>query len=415
MQELYTRLFKVIVKDLKSAILLLVQCLKTKPIITLSVGTLVILVGLLLGIIFTTLSNLIIVVLIIIYFINKIKFIYKNYKKIEEEKIVNLERERLQNKDLSLQSKQQELEVEKKSLEARQQELEVEKQYIETRQQEFEIERQELEVRQQELETGIEASEQELTELDRVYEQILETRQNEFDKLKDQERESKKALLRDLEEKVKEWLDQDRTTLLERAGDTLRIQLGEDSWELNAIETSKPIQKLFGVSSSDLKRRLKRIETDRDNSLLAQNKHFDGLLIDKQDFRREKSLDRKIRFGVYEFNAIFFCANFLAYYKCYWNFIKHLRVDEEICEILYDSIVSVKLKTRSSARLKDQTAEREYRDFLSMTTKDGKIISFRIDEDRIERIGTEGSMSESQTEEAGRILRQILRQRRIDI
>ena len=77
--------------------------------------------------------------------------------------------------------------------------------------------------------------------------------------------------------------------------------------------------------------------------------------------------------------------------------------------------VSVKVKQRSSARLKDQTKKRTYKDFLSITTMDGKIFSFRIDEDRTERIETEGSLRESQIEEAGRIIRDILRQRRIDV
>lgn len=44
---------------------------------------------------------------------------------------------------------------------------------------------------------------------------------------------------------------------------------------------------------------------------------------------------------------------------------------------------------------------------------DGKIFSFRIDEDRTER--TEGNLRQSQIEEAGRTIRDILRQRRIDI
>ncbi len=44
---------------------------------------------------------------------------------------------------------------------------------------------------------------------------------------------------------------------------------------------------------------------------------------------------------------------------------------------------------------------------------DGKIFSFRIDEDRTER--SEGRLRESQIKEAGRTIRDILRQRRIDV
>lgn len=86
-------------------------------------------------------------------------------------------------------------------------------------------------------------------------------------------------------------------------------------------------------------------------------------MIEQRDFRVDDGLDRKKRYGVYEFNVIFICANFLGYYKCYWNFIRRLPVDE----------------------------------------------------DRKKRIGTEGSLRESQIEEAGRIIRDILRQRRIDV
>jgi peptidoglycan hydrolase CwlO-like protein len=415
LQELCTRLLRAIVADFKSIILVLVQCLKRQPIITLSVGTIIIVVGLLFGIIFPDLSNLIIIVLIFAYLIKKIKDIYKAHENIERQKFVNLEKIRLQNQKINLQSNEQELEADRQDLEARQQELEAERQELEPERQELEAERQDLEAERQELEAGIETSEQELTELKRIYEQKLETRQNEFDKLKDQERESKEALLRDLEEKVKEWLAQDKITLLKRASNILVIEPDRESGELNTIQVSQPIQRLFGVSSWNVKRRQNWIETDRDNNLLYQDEHFKGLLIEKRDFRVDDCLDRKKIYGVYEFNVIFICANFLGYYKCYWNFIRGLPVDEEICEILYDTIVSVKVKGRSSARQKDQAIERIYRYFLSITTMDGKIISFRIDEDRKKRIATEGSWRESQIEEAGRIIRDILRQRRIDV
>lgn len=415
LQELCTKLFRAIVQDLKSIILVLVQCLKRQPIITLSVGTILVVLGLLFGMIFTNLSNLIIILLIFAYLIKKIKSIYHEHEKIEKQKLVNIEKLNLQNKEIDLQSSQQELEVERQELEARQQELETERREFESYQQELEADKQELESRQQELEARIEASEQELTELERIYEQKLETRQNQFDKLKDHERELKEASLQNLEEKVKRWLDQDKIYLLERASEILLIQIGRESGELNTIQTSQPIKRLFGVSPWNVERIQNRVETDRDNNLLSQSKDFQGLLINKRDFITGYGLDRKRRYGVYEFTAIFLCANFLAYYKCYWNFIRRLTVDEEICEILYDSIVSVKVKERSSANLKDPKTKRTYKEFLSITTMDGKIFSFRIDEDRKERIETEGSLRQSQIEEAGRIIRDILRQRRIDV
>ena len=149
-----------------------------------------------------------------------------------------------------------------------------------------------------------------------------------------------------MEEKVKEWIDQDKTILLKRASRTLLIQIGKESGELNTIQTSDPIQKLFGINLWNVKRMQNWVETDRDKNLLSQVNDFNSLLIDKHDFRVGYGLDKKRRYGVYEFNAIFFCANFLAYYRCYWDFIRGLPVDEEMCEILYDSIRICQSKTK---------------------------------------------------------------------
>ncbi|MBD2577487.1 hypothetical protein [Oscillatoria sp. FACHB-1406] len=379
-QELCNRLLRVIFDDLNRVLL---------------VFTVFIMGGLLSRVIFTIAYNSIVIAFIFIYLFKQLNDIHKEYEKIERQNFVDLERNRLR-----LQAKQQELEKKEHELGVRQQELE-EKKY-------------ELGVRQQELEVSIESCTKKLTELERIYVQLFEARQNQFDKLKDDERECKKTSLQDLEEKVKKWLDQDKATLIERARKTLLIQIGRETGELNTLQTSQPIQRLFGVSSRHVERIQDRIETDRDSNLF-QRKDVKGLLISNRDFRRDCGLDGKKRYGIYEFTAIFFCANFLAYYRCYWNFIRHLTVDEEICEILYDTIVSVKVKERSSTNLKDHKLKRIYKEFLSIATMDGKIFSFRIDEDRTERTETEGSLRESQIEEAGRTIRDILRQRRIDV
>ena len=100
------------------------------------------------------------------------------------------------------------------------------------------------------------------------------------------------------------------------------------------------------------------------------------LSIDDNDFYlEEKRSSSKDIFGVYEVVIIFLCSNFLTYYKCYFNFIQNKKIDEENCEYLYDSIVSVKVqdKSRSGDNSKDT-----YRKRLLITTSDGKIVCFRF-------------------------------------
>ena len=70
------------------------------------------------------------------------------------------------------------------------------------------------------------------------------------------------------------------------------------------------------------------------------------------------------RYGVYEFLVIFLCANFLAYYKCHFNFIQGRTVNDETCEYLYDSIVSVRVQEKSSTKSnsgEDKDKERQFK------------------------------------------------------
>lgn len=224
----------------------------------------------------------------------------------------------------------------------------------------------------------------------------------------------KKNKLQNLEEKVKQWLEEDKQYLLERARDVLWIQTSISTDANKDKEAIDPIHKLVGIKykeSRNLEEENKIIETDRDRYLFPNQKL--RLLIEEKDFRIGKGVDGKERTGIYEFTSIFFSRDFLAYYKCYWNFIKNLSVEEEVCEILYNNIVSVKLKERSSTKSKDIRYKRIYRNFLSITTTDGKIFSFRIDKDRKEKSGS--TLRESQVEEAGRIIRYKLRQNAKDI
>jgi hypothetical protein len=113
------------------------------------------------------------------------------------------------------------------------------------------------------------------------------------------------------------------------------------------------------------------VESDSDLHLeLLENPE---IYIDPKDFESEPSCQGNNRqYGVYEFLIIFLCGNFMAYYKCYYNFIRGKTVDEEICEYLYDCIVSLKIQEKSSLRLKDERQKNVYRKRLSILLKTEK-------------------------------------------
>jgi hypothetical protein len=78
---------------------------------------------------------------------------------------------------------------------------------------------------------------------------------------------------------------------------------------------------------------------------------------------------------------------------------------------MYDSIVSIKIKEKSSVRLKNEQQKNVYRKRLLITTNDGKILCFNFSRNRVEKTY---SIRFSQIEEAAIAIRDMLRQRRID-
>ncbi len=147
-----------------------------------------------------------------------------------------------------------------------------------------------------------------------------------------------------------------------------------------------------------------------DNTRLESDKQ--RRLISLDDFKSVKTLDgRKRIYGVYEFIVIFLCKNFLSYYRCYWNFMRGVSVDDEICEYLYDSIASVKIRERASSN-DSSVKKRVYREFLSITTTDGREVEFKIEEPK--KISSDYWYS-SNARSAAQAIRRMLRQRRIDV
>jgi hypothetical protein len=229
--------------------------------------------------------------------------------------------------------------------------------------------------------------------------------------------ESQKYLLRSLEERVKEWLEEDKEKCV--VGGLNHLQIKGVWWGVNdsnyKVELDGyPIVSFIGIGSDEVDKSL-IIKGNRDLDEVANKNQ--GLYIDIGDFYKVKGFDGKLRYGVYEFVVIFLSDNFISYYKCYYDFVKGNGVDIETCEYLYDSIVSVKTQEKSSLRLKNPEERRKYRDLLSVTTMDGKILYFELQEDRKESIYSSRGTSRryvSGINQAAERIRSWLRCRRVD-
>lgn len=224
------------------------------------------------------------------------------------------------------------------------------------------------------------------------------------------------SYIKELETQILEWIEQDEQYLINKARNELQIKdpenLEPDQYKAEE-EFLKPIVSFCGIPSPSHKNFI--ITTDRELETVIEKNN--ELCIDKNDFYSVKGLDNKFKYGVYEFVAIFLFANFLSYYRCYWNFLKRDAVDIETCEYLYDSIVSIKTQEKSSLRLKNSDHRRKYRDLLSITTMDGNILYCKMDDDRTQNIYSRNQKSKNYISDLNRAaasIRYWLRQRRVD-
>ncbi len=176
----------------------------------------------------------------------------------------------------------------------------------------------------------------------------------------------------------------------------------------NTLQTTEPIIVMKGVAKlSDAIAEGTIIENDSEMNLSKNNQN---ILIHENDFKSDS--DNKI-YGVYEFLTLFLCANFITYYRCYFNFITGNPVNEESCDYMYDSIVSIKIQERSSNRLKNENEKRIYGKRLVLTTSDGKAFRILIAIDPKTNLGI--SVRLSDVDQVAQEVRDILREnRRID-
>ncbi|MCX5964558.1 MAG: hypothetical protein NT070_15900 [Cyanobacteria bacterium] len=224
-----------------------------------------------------------------------------------------------------------------------------------------------------------------------------------------------------LEEYVENLLKNDISLLPGKAMKYLNIEY-EDETNITKLNVLKrlPFPMAIGISRTERGKLNKRInsgenasllvESDNDRSLKSVEKT--NLSIDENDFYcATKYSSSTNAFGVYEFVVIFLCSNFLTYYRCYFNFVQGQPIDEEYCEYLYDSVVSVKVQEKS--RIGDDSSRKSiYRRRLLITTTDAKIICFRFPQ---HRITSAVSGKSSDIDGAATAIREMLRQRRIDI
>ncbi|BAY82761.1 hypothetical protein NIES267_22450 [Calothrix parasitica NIES-267] len=237
-------------------------------------------------------------------------------------------------------------------------------------------------------------------------EELCQRKEDEIEALERQIRESKIYDISDLEEKIDKWLEEDKNHLIKLGIEKLKIE--------RLVDTAQPILSFVGINSSD-KSDSYILSTDRELEYI--NNKYKEILINENDFYKEKGNDGKYRYGVYECFLIYLGENFLSYYKCYWNFLKGANVDEETCEYLFDSIVSVKTRERSSLNQQNPEEKRKYADILSLTTMDGKIVYFKMSDDKKQKINSNDkrvSQYVSGINQAAVRIRYWLRKRRVD-
>ena len=136
-------------------------------------------------------------------------------------------------------------------------------------------------------------------------------KEQRIQEIKTQESRRQENRLQYLKSVVYKLLDKDTDQLIKSNMEKLKIEsIDKLSKKQNIMQTTEPIIVMKGVSTiSDASTEGTIIETDSEMNLSRDNKN---ILIQKDDFQSDS--DNKI-YGVYEFLALFLCANFITYYR----------------------------------------------------------------------------------------------------
>jgi hypothetical protein len=199
------------------------------------------------------------------------------------------------------------------------------------------------------------------------------------------------------EEQIDKWLRQDRLNFFETSASKLDVKI-IGRWDETPIESQNVvIDKPITLSSG----------------YYLEPKDLYWTAQFGEDYFREKGVDNRTRYTIHRFMVIYPCRNFLTIYQCYWNFLKGSSHFVETREYLYDTIVSVR---NSELSLPTNEGQRfVFTEFLSLSTTDGKEIEFPAVFDKHLIDESYSGSNNSRIKRAARSIRQLLRQRRIDI
>lgn len=199
------------------------------------------------------------------------------------------------------------------------------------------------------------------------------------------------------DEQIDQWLSQDRRKFFNKAPKKLDIiaDVNSDNVPLGPLNVLKT----------------ESIELSSGFELKTDEKFWANRI--GQDYFCEKGIDGIPRYSIHTFMVICLCRNFLAYYRCYWNFLKGESLFVETNEYLYDTIVSVRNSELSEVIGEGQRLV--FMEFLNISTTDGKGIEFPavFDPRMIEESSLESDTST--VKNAARVIRELLRERRIDM
>jgi hypothetical protein len=256
-------------------------------------------------------------------------------------------------------------------------------------------------LREKELTAQIELIGNDLISLKQKRSRLINCCQNKCSEIESQK--SRLEELSYLDELTKKWLEKDVENLINRAKGKLDLIGSEHIGEFGALKID-PIRAVNGCTSRTLSPKL-LVEDDSE-----KNSRREKILALCSKYARSEDdyNGRGRRYGIYEFQTIFICSNFLSSYKCYYNFILDKRIDEEYCEYLYDSIVFTKIQEQSS--INTQGASRKKVNSMTISTNDGKLISLQIGRSGVDK---ELSSKLSEIDTAATEIRTMLRQREL--
>jgi hypothetical protein len=193
------------------------------------------------------------------------------------------------------------------------------------------------------------------------------------------------------DQQIDAWLEEDREALFSKIPNLL------DVIEHNAPDLQNVIINRIPLSSG-----------------YSPPDHRKDNFVDHQDCFVERGVDGKTRYSIHVFMVIYLCKNFLAYYKCYWNFIKGTKTLVETSEYLYDTIVAVTTQEFSFS-----TGEGEklvLTEDLLIRTVDGNEVNFpSVIDIQLKHESKPEANRKSIVENAVSSIRRLLRERRIDM